>query len=183
MLKRNFKEKAVQKFKELSEEQRSQLIREIGETACRYGKAYRGCSQWALYALQEHFELSDKAVFRAASALAGGIAGNGEICGALVGGLMAIGLAYGRDKLETVDASPAFGDAMERGAKLCDRFKNELGSLTCREVQKRLFGRSWDLRNPEEKKQFFSREDIGKCSDFVIKKVACVAAEIILEPQ
>lgn len=175
------KRKTLKKIREMSPEGQKQLIMEIEETACGYAKAYRGCSQWVPYAFQEHLNLGDRAVFRAASALAGGIAGNGEVCGALIGGVMAVGLACGRDKLESIETSSAFSEAMERGARVCDRFKNEFGSLRCRDVQKAIFGRSWDLRNPEEKNEFLSREDIDKCSDLVIRKVARLAVEVILE--
>jgi hypothetical protein len=71
---------------------------------------------------------------------------------------------------------------MERCAQLCDRFKEEFGGLNCRDVQKLLFGRSWDMRNAEEKEDFLNREDVNKCSNIVIKKVAGLAAEIIFKP-
>jgi C_GCAxxG_C_C family probable redox protein len=155
---------------------------EIGETACHNAKTYRGCSQWPLYALQEHLNLGDIHTFRAATALAGGVAGSGEVCGALLGALMAVGLAYGRDQLEPVETSVAFGEAMQRGERVCDKFRSALGSLRCRDIQQSLYGRSWDLRKPEEKLDFLSRHDIDKCSDLVIKKAAEIAAEVILKP-
>lgn len=176
------KRNTLEKLKKTSAEQQEQLIRRIEEAASSYAKAYRGCSQWGLHALQQHLGLGNRAAFRASSALAGGIANSGEVCGALIGGLLAIGLAYGRDKLESVDTSSAFAEAMERGIRLCDRFKDEFGSLRCCDIHKAIFGRSWDLRNPEEREQFFSRPDITKCSDLVISKATRLAAEVILEP-
>jgi C_GCAxxG_C_C family probable redox protein len=159
-----------------------QLIKAIEETACSNAKTYRGCSQWPLYALQKHLKMEDRHTFRAASALAGGVAGSGETCGALLGALMAIGLAYGRDKLESIETSEAFAEALERSVRMCDRFKHEFGSLRCRDVQQALFGRSWNLRDPQERNEFLGRDDIDKCSDRVIKKSAGLAAEVILEP-
>ena len=176
------KRETLKKIRQMSPEEQKQLIMEIEETACSNAKAYHGCSQWTLYALQEHLNLGNRAVFRASSALAGGVAESGEVCGALIGGLMAVGLAYGRSKLESVETSSEFSEAMERSARVCDGFKNEFGSLRCRDVQKAIFGKSWDLRNPEEKNEFLSREDIDKCGDMLIKKVARLVAEVILEP-
>ena len=172
----------IAKIKAMSAEEQERLIGEIEETADSNAQKYRGCSQWALYALQQHLNLWNVDVFRAASGFGGGVGGSGELCGALSGGLMAIGLVYGRDTLEPIDTSKAFADSMERCAQLCDRFKEEFGGLNCRDVQKLLFGRSWDMRNPEEKEDFLNREDVNKCSNIVIKKVAGLAAEIIFKP-
>lgn len=172
----------IRQFAEMNEKTKKQLILKIEETACSRAKAYRGCSQWPLYALQKHLKLGDIHTFRAASALAGGVAGSGETCGALLGALLAIGLAYGRDELESVETSGAFAEALERSVSMCDRFKNEFGSLRCHDVQQAIFGRSWNLRDPEERNDFLNRHDIDKCSDLVIRKSAGIAAEVIMEP-
>ena len=42
-------------------------------------------------------------VFRAGNALAGGVAMQGETCGALTGAIMAIGWLIGRRKIEDID--------------------------------------------------------------------------------
>jgi C_GCAxxG_C_C family probable redox protein len=175
-------EPAIRKAVEMDEGHKRELILQIEETARNNAKEYRGCSQWSLYALQKHLNLMDVHAFRAASALAGGVAGSGEVCGALLGALMGVGLAYGRDQMESIETSAAFGEAMKRGARVCDRFRNEFGSLRCRDIQQLLFGRSWDLRNPEERNDFLSRDDTDKCSDLVIRRAAGMAAEVILEP-
>ena len=172
----------LEKIKAMSAEDQKSLIAKIEETADSNGVKYRGCSQWALYALQQHVEMWNTDVFRAATGFAGGVGGSGELCGALSGGLIAIGLVYGRDTLEPIETSEAFADCIERCAQLCDRFKEEFGGFNCRDVQKLLFGRSWDMRNIEEKDDFLNREDVNKCSNIVIKKVAGLAAEIIFQP-
>lgn len=170
------------KIRRMSTEEKEQLIKKIEQTADFNERTYYGCSQCTLAALQLHLNIGDAAVFKAASALAGGIARSGEVCGALAGGIMAIGLVYGRDKLEDLKTSPSYQEAMERSGRLCDRFKKEFGKLRCRDVQKAVFGRSWDLRNPEENEQFFNRlEADDKCAN-VISKTARLAAEVILEP-
>jgi C_GCAxxG_C_C family probable redox protein len=172
----------LEQIKALSAKDQELLIAKIEETADSIAQRYRGCSQWALYALQQHLDMWNMDVFRAASGFAGGLGGSGELCGALSGGLIAIGFVYGRDALEPIETSGAFANSMERCAQLCDRFKEEFGGLNCRDVQKLLFGRSWDMRNIEEKEDFLNREDVDKCSYIVIKKVARLAAEIIFQP-
>ena len=50
--------------------------------------------------MQEKLGLPNGNVFKSASALAAGVARGGETCGALTGGVMAIGLLVGREKIE-----------------------------------------------------------------------------------
>jgi C_GCAxxG_C_C family probable redox protein len=159
---------------------RPELLEKIGKTAHNYERVYHGCSQCVLKALQEHLQLSDGEAFRAASAFAGGVARMGETCGALSGGIMAIGLAYGREKLEDTMHSHGYAKAMELSIKLCERFEKEFGSVKCRDIQKSLFGRAFDLKNPREREEFVKAGGYEKCPE-VVKKAAQFAAELILE--
>jgi hypothetical protein len=63
---------------------------------------------------------------------------------------------------------------------LYDKFVAEFGSCVCRDVQNRIFGRSFNLWDAQEFKEF---EEMGahrdKCPD-VVGKVAKWAAEILL---
>jgi C_GCAxxG_C_C family probable redox protein len=129
----------------------SDLAATIGKTAYEYERVYHGCSQCVLAALQDGLKLGGRESFKAASALAGGIARMGNACGALVGGLMAIGLAFGRDRLEDAGTSQGYARAIDLGGELCRRFEAAFGSTLCRDVQRSLFGRSFDLRHPRER--------------------------------
>lgn len=141
---------------------------------------YHGCSQMTLKAIQDVLGLSDGNVFKAASALAGGVARGGEVCGALLGALMAVGLVYGRDRLEPTTESANYRKAMEVGAKVFDEFKEYFGSVRCRDIHIRLFGKYYNLRDPKELSEFISSGDINKCSD-VVKVAARIAVKSILE--
>jgi len=61
------------------------------------------CCESVLLKIQEEHPLSgfDDAILRVASNFGGGVAGWGDICGALSGGVMAIGLTYGTEGDET----------------------------------------------------------------------------------
>lgn len=158
----------------------SELLEKIEKTAYNYEKVYHGCSQCVLKALQEHLQLGDGDAFKAASALAGGVARMGETCGALTGGIMAIGLAYGREKLEEAKLSPQYAKAMDLAVNLYQRFEKEFGSAKCWDIQKSLFGRSFDLKNPTEREEFVKAGGYEKCSE-VVRKAARLAAEVILK--
>ena len=137
----------IAKFKAISPDEQEHLIKEIEETASNMGQKFLGCSQWALYSLLKHLNLWNVDVFRVGSGFAGGVGGCGELCGALTGGLIVIGLIYGRDGLVHIDDSPEFVESMGRSAQLCDRFRDEFGSMRCQDVQKFLYGRkyTWNI--------------------------------------
>jgi hypothetical protein len=79
--------------------------------------------------LQEKLNVGSKEVFKAGSALAGGVARRGETCGALTGAIMGVCSVVGRERLEDREQ---YGKAMEEadgfvtflGIKLATRFVN-----------------------------------------------------------
>jgi C_GCAxxG_C_C family probable redox protein len=156
------------------------LITTIREKAYVYERTYHGCSQCVVAALQQGLGVGSQDSFKAATALAGGIARMGSTSGALVGGLMGISLAFGREVLEDSTTSQGYARAMELGGELCRRFEREFGSTQCRDIQKSLFGRSFDLRDPREREEFRKAGGYEKCPN-VAGKAAELAATVILE--
>ncbi len=155
------------------------IIEDIGNTAYAYEKTYHGCSQCVLKALQDHLDLGDDLTFKAASALAGGVGRMGDACGSLLGGVMAIGLAFGRERLEVTSDSSAYQKAQLLSGELGDRFKKEFSGIRCWEVQTTVFGRSFDLRSSAGVQAFREAGGYEKCPE-VARKAAKLAAEIIL---
>jgi C_GCAxxG_C_C family probable redox protein len=159
--------------------QDQKIIKKTGNDAHAYETTYHGCAQCVLKALQENLDLGDDLTFKAASALAGGMARMGEACGSLLGGVLAISLAFGRDRLEVTSESPAYMRAHKLAGELAERFREELGGIRCWDVQTTLFGRSFDLNNPSEAQAFVEAGGYEKCPE-VARKAAELAAEIIL---
>ena len=114
--------------------------------------------------------------------LAGGIARQGETCGAIVGALSALGLVSGRERIEDTEVNKA---AMDSSVKMSARFreemrkqfsfKGELPSTLCRHIQEMVYGRSYDLKNQDEYQAFL---DAGGHSDTGCPKVCGVAAQV-----
>jgi C_GCAxxG_C_C family probable redox protein len=129
--------------------------------------------------LQEKLDLRDAGAFKAASALAGGIAGRGETCGALIGGIMAIGQVLGRESLEDREQ---FQKAMVPAGEMYERFKEAVGHTLCAEIHRILFGRSFRLYEDEEKEAFLAAGGRGPdgCPQ-VGSKAAKIAASIIFD--
>ena len=129
---------------------------------------------------------------KAATGFAGGIGRTGSVCGGYTGGVMALGLLFGRDvktmKLRDQEKrmdrfrgiEGRMGDLIK---KFTERFKAEYGSTICDDIETKLFGRSFDKWNPEERKE---KDRLGghkdKCPSVVGNATRWVS-EIILEEQ
>lgn len=147
-----------------------------------YEKQYRGCGQCTLAAIQETLGMVDETVFKAATGFAGGIAllGNG-ICGAYSGGVIFLGQILGRERSNFADLKKERNKCYELIRKLHDRFIREYGAIDCRDIQTKIFGRSYYLRDPDQHMKF---EEAGahafKCPDLV-GKAAKWTVEIFIE--
>ena len=111
-----------------------------------------------------------RCVPRIATGFGGGIARNGDICGALAGGIMAISLALGRDKPD---------QSRDRCYDAVDRFYNEFvkafGSCRCRELTQ------LDLKIPEQREVHKAKVHAQRCAPMVAWS-ARRAYEIIRNP-
>ncbi len=161
---------------------RKTLIDKARKLGFDYERDYRGCAQCTIAAVQDTLGVKNDAVFKAASGLA---AGGGMLCvgfcGGYSGGVMMMSSLFGRRR-EMFD-----GDRDDRYASfhmanaLHDRFVKKYGSVICREVHDEIFGRRFDLWDPEGKKAF---DEAGahtdKCTGVVADACAWVC-EIILD--
>ncbi|MCG8307635.1 MAG: C-GCAxxG-C-C family protein [Cytophagales bacterium] len=134
------------------------------------------CAQSAFYSLSEQFGLGGNEILKALTPLPG-LAERGQTCGAITGTLMAMGLIYGKDRLDDWDT---YRSSLTPTNKFCRRFEEEMGTTQCCQIQERAFGRSFNLMDPEELKEFQRAGATSKCST-VVQKACRLAAEIILE--
>jgi C_GCAxxG_C_C family probable redox protein len=160
---------------------REKILDIIAKSAFNNDRAYEGCTRSVLAALIDHLHLSSsegvKEVIKASTALAGGVCRMGETCGALTGGIMAIGLVAGSEKLEEFDA---YKLAMELSYTLYNRFMGKYGTTRCFEIQKKVLGRSYDFKNKEEAKAWYQDGGLYECP-LVCATAARIAAEVILD--
>jgi C_GCAxxG_C_C family probable redox protein len=156
---------------------RAKLLDRVAWAAYHNDRAYEGCSLSVLYALECHLHLKGEGALKASTALAGGIARMGETCGALIGGIMAIGLVLGREDLTDIQA---YRDTMAASYRMHDRFKEEMGSTMCFEIQKKLFGRTFDFKRDEDAEEWYKAGGLEKCP-LVCGIAARIAADIIID--
>ena len=155
-----------------------EILDKAYDLAFKYEASYGSCPQCVLRALQEVFDFKMDDVIKSSHALAGGTALSGDgTCGALVGGIMAICFVHGRELKDMGKGRSLKSYTLAK--KLYDEFVEEFGSCLCKDVQRKIFDRSFDLWNAEDFREF---ERLGghrdKCPD-VAGKVARWAAEIL----
>ncbi|MFW6125824.1 MAG: C-GCAxxG-C-C family protein, partial [Chloroflexota bacterium] len=119
---------------------RDEIRRRLEEKVRKYLAVSGNCAQTSFLALREQFELDDGSILKALTPFPG-IALRGETCGAVVGCLMALGLVYGRDRLDDWDG---YIRSLRPGRKFCRSFEKELGSTMCGDILESVFGRRYN---------------------------------------
>ena len=150
------------------------------ELGNHYEKTYRGCSQCAIAALQDVFDIRNDDIFKSATALAGGSALSCDgSCGAYAGALMVLGCLMGRERDKFEDTEGVRFTTGKLAQQLRKKFIDEYGSVICRNIQTKVMGRPYYLADPEEAQKFHNAgaHDIY-CPD-VVGKAARWMAEIL----
>ena len=101
-----------------------------------------------MLAVSQQLGINNEIIPRIATAFGGGIGGRGEVCGAVTGAIMALGLKYGRE-----EPSQPNQQVYALAREFCQRFEEETGSLSCRDLT------GMDLSTPEGF-QAFRRSDV-----------------------
>lgn len=123
------------------------------EKALKYELDYGCCPQCVLATVQETVGIVDDQTVKASHGLSGGGALLGEgVCGALTGGLLALSAKYGRDR-DKLDKGRYINN-FKKTRELTERFREEFGGVTCRELQQRFTGRTYDMWDAGEYKAF-----------------------------
>ncbi len=117
------------------------------------------CAQSVLYSYAEELHIDPNLALRIANGFGGGMGRKQEVCGAVSGGILVLGLLYGRGE----------HDVKEQGEKtyaevrdLIDAFIKEHGTVCCKEL---LSGCS--LLTEEGRKRFADSRLIEKCYMYV----------------
>ncbi len=110
------------------------------ESAVSCFKEGFSCSQAVLSAYSDLFNLDRTTALKISQPFGGGIAHQGEICGAVSGAFMVIGLKHGRIQAEDLEAREK---TYEKVHKFIEHFTASNGSTVC----KVLLG--YDISSPE----------------------------------
>ena len=157
-----------------------EIMNKAEKLGIEYEKVYKGCAQTTFYAIVDALrwgglelipqKLQDE-LYNGLCLLSAGCCFTGEgTCGAVVGSVMASGFAYG---LETDLKDPVAGN--KAGAQVRDsllnHFKTEYGSILCKDVMRKYFGKAWDLTSEKMTEEFLSITDgcvIRKTARYIV---------------
>jgi C_GCAxxG_C_C family probable redox protein len=169
---------------------KERLLSDAESRVFQYALEYKNCCQCTLLALQELFDLNSDDTLKSATGFVGGIGRTGSVCGALVAGIMAFGLLYGRDLQTMKHPDPDFRNQRKEeiesrlcllARELCERFQKEFDSIICDEIERKLLGRSFDKWDPKDREEKARLGGYERHCPSVMAKGARWAAEIILK--
>lgn len=162
-----------EKYRGLSREELLEKVYDLGVDFERYSGS---CSQCTVAALHEVLAF-DPVIVKIASSSCGGQAGCSiGACGAVVGGTIVLDYYFGRPAEllskanETKEGQDALHSAMEISKAFCKRFNDEYGSILCPGVQKKIYGRSFNLQDESDWEAFMAagaHTDSTKCMSVV----------------
>jgi C_GCAxxG_C_C family probable redox protein len=137
---------------------KEQLAERAYERAFELDAKYGCCPQCVLTAVKETVGgVSDDTIKASHGLSGGGSLMGGGTCGALTGGLLALGTRKGRDA-DKLDRGRGMAN-FQSGRKLVERFEQEFGGTSCQYLQQRFTGRTWNFWEPEEYKAFSEARD------------------------
>jgi C_GCAxxG_C_C family probable redox protein len=89
------------------------------------------CAQSVIYPFCEETGISDDMALKISCGLGGGMGRKQEVCGAVTGGILVLGLRHGRG---VNDEQPATTTTYQKTRELMSRFAERNGSYICREL-------------------------------------------------
>lgn len=117
------------------------------------------CAQSVLYSYAQELKIEKDMALRIATGFGGGMGRKQEVCGAVSGGIMVLGLIYGRGEN---DDRKKQDETYAKVRELIDAFKKEYGTICCRELLPGCV-----LLTEEGQKQFKENNLKEKCCGYV----------------
>lgn len=119
----------------------------------------------------------EESLFSGLALLSGGVGMTGDgSCGAVTGSVLTIGIALGLSREKLMDSGVrrmAYDTAQNA---ILDKYYAKYNSILCKDVQRKHFGKAWDLTVPEMSEEFL-KESRG-CT---IAQTAMWATKCILD--
>ncbi|MCE5324224.1 C-GCAxxG-C-C family protein [bacterium] len=101
---------------------------DAGSVALKHFSERFNCAESTLLGVTEACGIESDCAPRIVSGFGGGVGGCGEVCGALTGSIMALGLKFGRERGDDVETKSALYKKVQ---KFLDSFEKEFGSARC----------------------------------------------------
>ena len=154
----------------ITPEQKEELAQKAYDAGYRYQLEKRCCSQTSLAGLFEALDIRSPEVFKAATGLAGGGALFGDAgCGAYDGGLLVLGMLKGRALDNFVTEETNRFKCFEVGRALHQKFIDAYGTVICRDIQTKKYGRPFFLPDRDD---YVKADELGAHSSVSPEVVA-----------
>ena len=164
---------------------KKEIIKKAEELGIEYEAKYKGCGQCTFLAIVDALrwggleiipeDMEDR-LFSGICVLTAGVSMTGDgTCGAVASSVLAIGLALGIPR-ESQDVSLLRDACSTVRNTILDKYYREYGSILCKDVQRKFFGKAWDLTRDD-----MSHEFLGITRGCTIMQTAMWATEIILD--
>ena len=172
----------MKEISQFSKDKWIKLAEEAYKLGWRYEEKYHGCGQCTIAAVLDTLNLHSDDVFRSATGLAGGLGLVGEAtCSAFTGAVMVFGLIYPRRREKFDDDRENKYRTFAMAQELFHRYISRFDNIICHGVHKKLFGRPFDLRDPNERDCFAKAgAHENKCTE-VVALASKWAVEIVGE--
>ena len=135
---------------------REAFVEAVRKKAYDYDFNCHGCSQAVVRTFLDVFDEYNTALFRAASPFAAGMSMTGHTCGALIGGLMVLGIVFGRRSMG--DGLEGIVEGIRPSRRLVRHFQGRFGTLDCRDLTKT------DLADPVKADAYFAGGGLEQCA-------------------
>jgi hypothetical protein len=164
---------------------RDEIIQKSNDLAIEYEAKYKGCGQCTFLAIVDALrwggleiipkDMEDR-LFSGICVLTGGVGLSGDgTCAAVASAALAVGLALGILR-ETFNERRFRENCATVRNSLLSRYYEKYNSLLCKDVQRKFFGKAWDLARDDTGAEF-----LGITKGCVIMETAMLATEIILD--
>ena len=159
------------------------ILKKAYDLGYEFERTYHGCAQCVIGAVYRLFpEMRNEDIFRAANVQGGGmgLTSKGQ-CGATVGAGMLLSQLYGRSLGNIEDPEQKRFDAYRLGAEFTNRFIEEMGSLTCGDIQQKKMGKRFNLLDPADWDEFENKGGHDTHCPDVVGTATRMVVEMILQ--
>jgi hypothetical protein len=167
---------------------KEEIIKKAGELGVEYESKYMGCGQCTFSAIVDALrwgglelipEDMQERLFSGLTLLSGGVAMTGDgTCGGIIGGVLAIGIAMGisRERQEE-DRSIRRAGYAAAWKGIVDRYYEKYHSLLCKDVQRKRFGKAYNLRVQEISEEFLRTSGVFDINERTPNRSVCLTPE------
>ncbi len=163
-------------------ENKKELMQKAYESGFEAEKEYGGCAQCTMIGIYDTLGIDNPNLIKACTGFAGGGGRMCDgICGGYAGGSLAMASIFGRRRSAMDGDVEDKTTAYDMTLKLRQSFIREYGTITCKDIHKKLFGRNYNMWSQVEMDQFNADgAHTEKCTG-IVGKAAAEAVRIILE--